>query len=81
VSPVPKEAWSINEGSGAGTGKVTPDRQVAEGPAVLPGWTRPVAGTQVALTATVGDRRGRLTMLNPVYELLSVPETEAAPPD
>jgi hypothetical protein len=36
-------------------------------------------GTQIVLMGTVGDRRGRLAMLNPVYELLSVPETEAGP--
>jgi amino acid transporter len=34
-------------------------------------------GTQIVLTGTVGDRRGRLAMLNPVYELLSVPDSEA----
>lgn len=32
-------------------------------------------GSQIAVTGTVGDRRGRLAMLNPVYELLSVPDT------
>lgn len=36
-------------------------------------------GTQIVLTGTVGDRRGRLTMLNPVYELLSVPDAGAGP--
>jgi hypothetical protein len=36
-------------------------------------------GTQVILTGTVGDRRGRLAMLNPVYELLSIPESESTP--
>ena len=34
-------------------------------------------GTQIVLTGTVGDRRGRLAMLNPVYELLSIPESES----
>jgi amino acid transporter len=37
-------------------------------------------GTQIALTGTVGDRRGRLAMLNPIYELLSVPEMDSEPP-
>jgi hypothetical protein len=36
-------------------------------------------GTQIVLTGTVGDRRGRLAMLNPAYELLSVPDTEPGP--
>lgn len=31
-------------------------------------------GSQIVATGTVGDRRGRLAMLNPVYELLSVPD-------
>jgi hypothetical protein len=35
-------------------------------------------GTQIVLTGTVGDRRGRLAMLNPMYELLAIPESEAA---
>ena len=34
-------------------------------------------GTQLKATGTIGERRGRLAMLNPIYELLSVPETEA----
>jgi hypothetical protein len=33
-------------------------------------------GTQILLTGTVGERRGRLAMLNPVYELLSSSEPE-----
>ena len=33
-------------------------------------------GTKLVLTGTVGDRRGQLAMLNPLYELLSVPEGE-----
>ncbi len=33
-------------------------------------------GTHIVLTGTIGDRRGRLVMVNPVYELLSVPDTE-----
>ncbi|MBO0728950.1 MAG: amino acid permease [Acidimicrobiaceae bacterium] len=33
-------------------------------------------GTQILLRGAVGDRRGRLAMLNPTYELLSVPDTE-----
>jgi amino acid transporter len=36
-------------------------------------------GTQILLTGTVGDRKGRLAILNPLYELLSVPESEASP--
>ena len=35
-------------------------------------------GTQLVATGAVGDRRGHLAMLNPDYELLSVPESEAA---
>jgi hypothetical protein len=31
-------------------------------------------GTQISLTGTVGDRRGQLAMLNPLYELLSASE-------
>jgi amino acid transporter len=34
-------------------------------------------GTQILLSGTVGERRGRLAMLNPVYEILSVPEGES----
>ena len=34
-------------------------------------------GTQILLTGTVGDRQGRLAMLNPVYELLAVPDTDS----
>jgi amino acid transporter len=34
-------------------------------------------GTQIVLNGTVGERRGRLAMLNPVYEILSVPEGES----
>lgn len=34
-------------------------------------------GTQIVLTGMVGERRGRLAVLNPVYELLAVPETES----
>ncbi len=35
-------------------------------------------GTQILLTGTMtADRRGRLAILNPVYELLSVPETDS----
>ena len=33
-------------------------------------------GTQLVAKGMVGDRRGRLAMLNPDYELLSVPESE-----
>jgi amino acid transporter len=33
-------------------------------------------GTQLVAEGMVGDRRGRLAMLNPEYELLSVPESE-----
>ena len=33
-------------------------------------------GTHMAVTGTAGERRGRLAMLNPVYELLFVPESE-----
>ena len=33
-------------------------------------------GTHILLAGTVGDRRGRLAMLNPAYELLSVPGIE-----
>ena len=33
-------------------------------------------GTQLVAQGMVGDRRGRLAMLNPDYELLSVPESE-----
>ena len=36
-------------------------------------------GSQILVTGTVGDRRGRLAMLNPIYELLHVPESEADP--
>jgi hypothetical protein len=36
-------------------------------------------GTQVLLSGTVADRRGRLAMLNPIYELLSVPDNEPGP--
>jgi amino acid transporter len=36
-------------------------------------------GTQILLRGTVGDRRGRLAMLNPAYELLSVPDSERGP--
>ena len=31
-------------------------------------------GTQLIASGTIGDRRGRLAMLNPVYEILSVPQ-------
>ena len=34
-------------------------------------------GTQIVLSGTIGERRGRLAILNPVYELLAVPESEA----
>ena len=34
-------------------------------------------GSQIMATGTVGDRRGRLALLNPIYELLHVPEAEA----
>ena len=33
-------------------------------------------GTQLVAKGMVGDRRGRLAILNPDYELLSVPESE-----
>jgi amino acid transporter len=33
-------------------------------------------GTKLKATGTVGERRGRLAMLNPIYELLSVPDSE-----
>jgi amino acid transporter len=33
-------------------------------------------GTHILLAGTVGDRRGRLAMLNPIYELLSIPDSE-----
>jgi hypothetical protein len=33
-------------------------------------------GTQLVVEGMVGERRGRLAMLNPRYELLSVPESE-----
>jgi hypothetical protein len=33
-------------------------------------------GTQLIVEGVIGDRRGRLAMLNPTYELLSVPESE-----
>jgi hypothetical protein len=36
-------------------------------------------GSQILLKGTVGDRRGRLAMLNPAYELLSVPDAEPGP--
>jgi amino acid transporter len=35
-------------------------------------------GTQLAVEGMVGARRGRLAMINPAYELLSVPEGEPA---
>ena len=35
-------------------------------------------GTQLVATGTVGDRRGHLAMLNPDYQLISVPESESA---
>jgi hypothetical protein len=35
-------------------------------------------GTQIAVDGMVGDRRGRLAMINPTYELLSVPDSEPA---
>ncbi len=34
-------------------------------------------GTQLAVDGVIGERRGRLAMLNPAYELLSVPESES----
>jgi amino acid transporter len=34
-------------------------------------------GSQIVLTGTIGDRRGKLAILNPTYELLSVPDTES----
>jgi hypothetical protein len=37
-------------------------------------------GTQLVVQGMVGERRGRLAMLNPTYELLAVPETEADVP-
>ncbi len=37
-------------------------------------------GTQLVATGTIGDRRGHLAMLNPVYEILSVPQDEQAAP-
>jgi hypothetical protein len=33
-------------------------------------------GTQLVVEGVIGERRGRLAMLNPTYELLSVPESE-----
>ena len=33
-------------------------------------------GTQIVLSGMVGERRGRLAILNPVYELLAVPDSE-----
>lgn len=38
-------------------------------------------GTQIVLSGMVGERRGRLAILNPTYELLAVPDSEpgAAP--
>jgi amino acid transporter len=33
-------------------------------------------GTQLVVEGVIGERRGRLAMLNPKYELLSVPESE-----
>jgi hypothetical protein len=35
-------------------------------------------GTQLAVDGMVGERRGRLAMINPAYELLSVPDREPA---
>jgi len=35
-------------------------------------------GTQLVATGAVGDRRGHLAMLNPDYQLISVPESESA---
>jgi hypothetical protein len=35
-------------------------------------------GTQLAANGMVGERRGRLAMINPTYELLSVPDREPA---
>jgi amino acid transporter len=34
-------------------------------------------GTQILLTGAIGDRRGHLAIINPIYELLSVPDTES----
>jgi hypothetical protein len=36
-------------------------------------------GTQMVVDGMVGERRGQLAILNPIYELLVVPETESAP--
>jgi hypothetical protein len=36
-------------------------------------------GAQIVLTGTVGDRRGRLAMLNPTYDFLWVPDNDAGP--
>ena len=33
-------------------------------------------GTKLKVTGAISERRGRLAMLNPIYELLSVPDTE-----
>jgi amino acid transporter len=33
-------------------------------------------GTQIVLSGMVGERRGHLAILNPIYEILSVPEVE-----
>lgn len=35
-------------------------------------------GTQIVVTGTIGERRGHLAMLNPGYELLSVPSDDPA---
>ncbi|HET9077174.1 MAG TPA: OB-fold nucleic acid binding domain-containing protein [Acidimicrobiales bacterium] len=36
-------------------------------------------GTQILLTGVVGQRRGQMAILNPIYELLAVPDSDAAP--
>ena len=66
-SDVPTLEATLTDASGADVLVVFLGRR--EVPGIRP-------GTQMVAEGMVGDRRGQLAMLNPEYELLSVPETE-----